>query len=126
VCTVSVEHSIGTHFSDLEIVAKVFDGWKLKVYALMDDLRIELGAFWKTMNRVVLNLGAASSEGVFLVLRVAAVTSHDGNLSADPFGHHVEHGHQEVGSSVVYTHVPLLVKGMHSPPNPLLFRSSSM
>jgi hypothetical protein len=110
-----VEHSIDTHFSDLEIIAKVFDGWKLKVYALMDDLRIELGAFWKTMNRVV-----------FLVLRAAAVTSHDDNLSADPFGHHVKHGHQEVGSSVVYTHVPLLVKGMHSPPNPLLFRSSSM
>jgi len=26
---------------------------------------------------------------------------------------------------VVYTYIPLLVKGLHSPPKPLLFRSSS-
>ena len=48
----AIEHSIGARVGSLEDAAKVLDAWKPKMDASVVELRVEIGAFRKTEEKV--------------------------------------------------------------------------
>lgn len=60
----TVETNIGKRFGDLENSSKVLNDRKPCMDETIDDLCLELGALRKTVNRVVINSGAATSAGI--------------------------------------------------------------
>lgn len=85
-----VESSIGKQFNALEDAAKVFDDWKLRTDTAVEELRGEMGALHKTVHRVVLDAGAASSAGILPCPEAAVVTSPISNPAVSPYGHRIE------------------------------------
>ena len=88
--------------------------------ATVDDLRLELGALRKTVNRVVINSGAATSAGILSTPGVAAASSPAGHPALGPSGHRVELCHREFGF-----HTQLPVKSTLIPPDPVFQCSAS-
>ena len=116
----TVETNIGKRFGDLENSSKVLNDWKPRMDATVDDLRLELGALRKTVNRVVINSGAATSAGILSTPGVAAASSPAGHQALGPSGHRVELCH---GESRFHTQLP--VKTMLIPPDPVFQRYTS-
>jgi hypothetical protein len=93
----TVETNIGKCFGDLKNSSKVLNDRKPSMDATIDDLRLELGALRKRVNRVVINSGAATSAGILSTPGVAAASSSAGHRALGPSGHHVELCHRESG-----------------------------
>jgi len=119
-----VEKALGDRFSSLEQTASLFDAWKPKVEASVEDLRVEVGALRKIVNRVVLD-SASPSLGLFPKPGSTAAISAAGNPVDGPAGHRVDSSHRGHVYGSVYTHTHLPVTGMPAPPNPKLHRSVS-
>jgi len=85
-----VEKVLSDRFHALETAAQVFDDWKPKIEASVDDLRVEIGAMRKTVNRVMMEASSASAAGIF-AKPGSAPTFPAAEFPADgPDGHHVE------------------------------------
>ena len=54
-----------------------FGEWKPRIKTSMEDLRLEVGAFRKTVNRVVLDTDSSKAAGIF-ALHIAAMGGHLG------------------------------------------------
>ena len=48
-----------------------FGEWKPRIKTSMEDLRLEVGAFRKTVNRVVLDTDSSKAAGIFALHSVA-------------------------------------------------------
>lgn len=88
-----VEKSIGDRFRSMEEVAQVFEEWKPKVDAAMDDLRGEVGALRKSVSRVVLDSSSPTAAGIFAKPGSVAATLLAGNPTDGPDGHRHENSH---------------------------------
>lgn len=108
-----VERVITNRFTALEDAAKVFDDWKPRVDAAMEDLRQEVGVLRKSVHRVVLDASPSTSAGILPQPVAAAAIPSAGHPVVGPDGHRVELHHRESGS---HTHLP--VKGTPPPSAP--------
>lgn len=106
-----VDHSWGSRFQALESAAQVFDDWKPRVDATVDDLKMEMSALRKTVHRVVVDSTPSPAAGIFTKPASAAATSPAGKLADGPEGHRVESSHREHVFGSVFTHSHLPVKG---------------
>ncbi|CAD6228400.1 unnamed protein product [Miscanthus lutarioriparius] len=104
-----VEAALGARFTTLENTHKLFDDWRPRVDATIDGFRVELSMMRKTMNRVVLDSGSASSASLLTKSKMTAVSSSAGNPVIDPVGHHVDKHHRGFGFQ---TRLP--GKGVHA------------
>jgi hypothetical protein len=111
-CISAVEHKLTDQFGNMEHAAKVFDDWKLRIDATIDDIGTEMGAMRKTFHRVVLDGDPATSAGIFNRAGAAAASSPAGNPAVNPSGHRVELHHRESGIQT-----PLPVKGTQTCPS---------
>ena len=112
-----VEHAFDERFKRIEDAAGEFSEWKPKVDASIDDVRMELGAMRKTVNRVVLESNSASAAGIFPA-PVSASAPSAASISADgPDGHRVDHNIWENAHGSVYTHSHSPGKGMSFEPS---------
>jgi hypothetical protein len=112
-----VEEKLDSKFKAMEEVAVVFDDWKPKVDASMKDLKVEVGALCKTVNRVVLESNPSSSTGIFGKPRSAAATSSAGNSVDGSNEHDTSFRNREDVLGKVFTHMHLPRYGyVHTPP----------
>jgi hypothetical protein len=102
----AVEAKLADRFVEMDHATKVFDDWKLRIKATIDDICLEMGAMRKTFQRVVLDGDPATSAGVFHRVGATTASSPAGNPVVGPIGHRVEHNHRESGIQS-----PLPVKG---------------
>ncbi|CAN6166061.1 unnamed protein product [Urochloa humidicola] len=107
-----VEKALGDRFENLESAAKVLDDWKPKVDASIEDLRIEVGAMRKTVNRVVFDSSAPSTAGIFPKPSPAGMTSSTALQSEGTEEHRAELPHKDSGFGSVFTHTHHSGKGM--------------
>ncbi|XP_066332617.1 uncharacterized protein [Miscanthus floridulus] len=127
---VAVETSIGARVGSLEDAAKVFDTWKPKMDATVEELRSKVGAIRKTdekvealreemtalrksVSRSVLDAAPAMPTGVLPPPKVSTALVPAGWTKFSPLGHHEESSHQGLKFA---TRSP--VKGTFIPPNP--------
>ena len=107
-----VEKTLGDRFQSLEKAAQLLDDWKPKIDSSMEDLRIEVGALRKTVNRVVLDMPTPAASGI-LPKPVSAAASPPASKPIDnPSGHRHDSTHRETVFGSVYTHTHLPVTGM--------------
>ena len=89
-----VEHALDDRFKRIEAAAGKFGDWKPKVDASIDDLRLELGAMRKTVNRVILDSTPAAGAGILATPGSAAALPSAGNKADGPDGHRVDFDHR--------------------------------
>ncbi|RLN23391.1 uncharacterized protein C2845_PM07G03090 [Panicum miliaceum] len=111
----------------MEEAAREFGDWKPRIEASVEDLRVEVEALRKTVNRVVLDSDHTKAAGIFTApgSGSAAASPSAGNPVDGSKEHRVDLHHRESAYGAVYTHTHSPVKGMHSDPLPVLPRSSS-
>jgi len=120
-----VERSLDDRLKRIEVAAGDVGDWKPKVDASIDDLRLELAAMRKTVNRVILDSTPAAGAGILATPGSAVALPSAGNKADGPDGHRVDFDHRESASEVVYTHTHSPVKGTPiEPPKPVIPPSS--
>ena len=102
----------------------MLDDWKPKIDSSMEDLRIEVGALRKTVNRVVLDMPTPAASGILPKPASAAASPPAGKPIDGPSGHRHDSTHRETVFGSVYTHTHLPVTGM-VPSNDSKFQRSS-
>jgi hypothetical protein len=116
-----VEHAFDNRFKRIEEAAREFGDWKPKVDTTIDNVRLELGAIRKTVNRVVLDSSSVLAAGIFTAPVSASAPSSTASPADGPAGHRVDHNIRENAHRSVYTHSHSPVKGMSfEPPKPVL------
>jgi len=112
-----LEHSQGAWLDRLEDAAQVFDEWRPRIEATVDDVKLELSKvtrFWdRSLRERVVQEPPIFPSPQSATERSPAPTDADG-----PAGHRAEHHYQDegFGSVLIHTHVP--VKGTLSHPLP--------
>jgi len=125
-----MEHALDDCFKRIEAAAGEFGDWKPKVDATIDDMRIELGAIRKNVNRVLLDSSSWAAPGIFAAPAPVAATP--SAVTPDgPSGHRVDTNFRENAHGSVYTHthspgkgtfpVPRSVQALYSPEFPSTF-----
>lgn len=99
--------------------------WSSMIEASMEDLRIEVGALRKAVNRVLLDSSPLPSVGIFTKPGSAAASSPAGNPADGPRGHRTEMGNWENVFGAVLTHTYSPDKDMFTELPKQLPRSSS-
>ncbi|CAN6343657.1 unnamed protein product [Urochloa humidicola] len=120
-----VDKALGARFESLEAAAQVFDDWKPKVDASIEDLCIEVGAMRKTVKRVVLESDLSSSAGIFPKPVATTPIPSIGNQGGESGGlreDKVDHGNK---FGTVYAQIHSQNNGMFSEPKKPVHRSSS-
>ncbi|CAO2191183.1 unnamed protein product [Urochloa humidicola] len=118
-----VDKALGARFESLEAAAQVLEDWKPKVDASIDDLRIEVGAMRKTVNRVVLDVSPTSSAGIFPKPVATSLPSSSKAEGALEFRDEKIIQGREFGA--VFTHTHDSAEGKFSEPPKSLHRSNS-
>ncbi|CAO2166027.1 unnamed protein product [Urochloa humidicola] len=119
-----VEKALGDHFQSVEQAAQQLEDWKPKVEASVEDLRVEIGALRKTVNRVVLDSSPSPAPGIFAKPPASAVnpsSSFKGEGQEDNSA--VNSSGKGLGTVFTHTHLPL--KGMNTGSAPRIQRSAS-
>ncbi|CAN6331500.1 unnamed protein product [Urochloa humidicola] len=119
-----VDKTLGARFENLEEEAKVLEDWKPKVDASIEDLRIEVGAMRKTVNRVVLD-SDSSSAGIFSNPVATTAWSPKDNQGTSQEGLREEKISGGKMFGTVYTQAPSPTTGMFMETNKQLRQSSS-
>ncbi|CAO2149487.1 unnamed protein product [Urochloa humidicola] len=60
-----VEKTLGDRFQSVEQAAQQLEDWKPRVEAYVEDVRVEVGALRKTVNRVILDSSPSPAPGIF-------------------------------------------------------------
>ncbi|WVZ88557.1 hypothetical protein U9M48_035065 [Paspalum notatum var. saurae] len=121
-----VEKTLGDRFQAIETAAVTIDSWKAQINASVDDLRLDLGALRKTVNRVVLEAPHASSAGMLPKPAPMAASTSDAKPDARLDGRRDGVFRQEFEMGRDFTHAHFPHKGMTDPPHPNLPRSNSL
>lgn len=108
------EKTLGDRFQSHEQAAPLLDDWKPKIESSMEDLRIEVGALRKLVNRVVLDMPSPPASGILLKPMLAAESPSTGNPADGPCGHRHDLTHREIVYGSVFTHTHLPVTDMPS------------
>jgi hypothetical protein len=124
-CIDSVEQNLGDRFSAMEKAAEVFEDWRPKVEAGMEDLKMEVGALQKTVYRVVLDSTPSTSVGIFAKPTSVAATPTAGNPIDGPTGHRSPIANRENVLGKVFTQNHSPDKGTYEEPHKQLHRSTS-
>jgi len=113
----NLEHTQSARLDRLEEAAQVFDDWRPRIEATVDDVKLELGKVTRFLDRSFRER-AVQEPPIFptpqsAMERLPAPTGADG-----PAGHCVETQHRDAGfgSVLIHTHVP--VKGVYSNSSP--------
>jgi len=102
-CVDSLESSLGDRFKVVEASTSEFTAWRPGVDAAVEDLKLQIGAVNKQLDRVVLDRGS-HEPGILLSPEAAAASPPAGNPAVGPDGHRHEHGY---GSVTTFTHLPV-------------------
>ena len=123
-----VERSLDDRLKRIEVAADDVGDWKPKVDATIDDMRIELGAIRKTVNRVILDSNSSAAPGIFVAPAPVAASPY--TMAPDgPSEHRVDTNFRENAHGSVYTHThspgkgtfPRSVQALYSPEFPSAF-----
>jgi hypothetical protein len=127
----AVEHAIAGRFDKLEGAAQVFNAWKPKVDASMEDMRTEISAFRKTdklverihsemialrktVSRTMLESTTTALTGVLPPPLAFPAPTMAGGSVIRPLGHDVESSHRGMSFEL-----KSLVKGTQLHPHPI-------
>ena len=105
-----IEQSQGARLDRLEDAAQVFDEWRPRIEATVDDVKLELGKvarFWdRSLRERVVQEPPIFPSPQSATERSPAPTDADG-----PAGHRAEHHYRDegFGSVLIHTHVPVIL-----------------
>jgi len=113
----SLESSLDDRFKVVEASSSEFASWRPGVDAAVEDLKLQIGAINKQLDRVVLDRGS-HEPGILSSPEAAAASPPAGNPAVGPDGHRhdLRNREQGYGSVTTFTHLP--VKGTSSDPLP--------